>query len=202
MAMMRVAWIVPGFSSDENDWCIPALRDLAREVALRCDLHIVALHYPYRRASYRVFGVTVHSLGGANRGGMATLSLWRDAFRTVTALRPAVLQAFWAYPSGVIAAWLAPKIPAIVHLAGGELIDLPHLHYGLWRKRHIRWLMRWALRRARIVTAGSRYLIDLAERRAIDREIAFAPLGVERELFNGAASDRSERYPIVINVGS
>lgn len=200
--MMRVVWIVPGFSRDETDWCIPALRDLAREIALRCDLHIVALHYPYRRDIYRVFGATVHSLGGANRGGRHTLSLWRAALRKVDALRPDVVHAFWAYPSGVIAAWLAPKIPAIVHLAGGELIDLPRFHYGLWGKWHIRWWMRWALRRVRVVTAGSRYLIDLAERWIPDREISFAPLGVDRGLFTISAPDRANGPPTVLNVGS
>ncbi len=180
---MRVGWIVPGFSGDEADWCIPALLDLAREIAPRCDLHIVALHYPFRRDVYRVYGATVHSLGGASRGGVHTPLVWREAVRVIQSLQPDVLHAFWAYEPGVIAAWLAARIPAIVHLAGGELIDLPEIGYGLRGRRHARWLMRWALNRARLVTAGSRYLMDLAADFTGGREIAFAPLGVDRALF-------------------
>ncbi len=175
---MKVVWIVPGFSSDEHDWCIPALRNLAGEIALRCDLHIVALHYPYRRDVYHAFGATVHSLGGANRGGPRTPALWREAIRTVNALQPDVLHAFWAYEPGVIAAGLAQRVPTIIHLAGGELIDLPDIRYGLRGKPHTRWLIRWALNRPRIVTAGSRYLMEMAEKFAGGREVAFAPLGV------------------------
>lgn len=208
---MRVVWIVPGFSSDEHDWCIPALRDLAREIALRCELHIVALHYPFRREVYRVFGATVHSQGGSNRGGVHTPALWCEAIRTINSLRPDVLHAFWAYEPGVIAAWHARRIPTIIHLAGGELIDLPHLHYGLRGKLRTRWLMRWALQRARIVTAGSRYLIDLAEKFVVDREIVFAPLGVDGAMFlphPPAPSPEMKRHIsgegeiVLLNVGS
>jgi glycosyltransferase involved in cell wall biosynthesis len=119
----------------------------------------------------------VHSLGGANRRGAQTPILWREAVKTINALRPDVVHAFWAYEPGVIAAWLAQRVPTIIHLAGGELIDLPDIAYGLRGKPHTRWLMRWALNRARIVTAGSRYLMEMAEKFTGGREIAFAPLG-------------------------
>jgi glycosyltransferase involved in cell wall biosynthesis len=212
---MRVVWIVPGFSRDAHDWCIPALLDLARDVAIRCDLHIVALHYPYQRATYPVGEAMVHSLGGSSRGGAHTLPLWREAARTIEALRPDVLHAFWAYEPGVIAAWLARRgtrrVPTIIHLAGGELIHLRDIRYGLRGKLHTRWLMQWALRRARIVTAGSRYLIDRAEKFGVDREIVFAPLGVDGALFMPRSpapfpemkqSISGEGGAMILNVGS
>ena len=208
---MKVAWLVPGFSSDEADWCIPALRDLASEVAQRCDLHIVALHYPFRRDTYRAFGATVHSLGGANRGGAQTPALWREAIRLIDTLRPDGLHAFWAYEPGVVAAWLASKIPVIIHLAGGELIDLPDIKYGLRGKWYVRWLMQWALNRARLVTAGSHYLIEIAEKFTGGREIVFAPLGVPHGPHPPALtpsphpltpSPKGEGELVILNVGS
>ena len=205
---MRSVWLVPGFSSDESDWCIPALRHLAGEIALRCELHIVALQYPYRRDVYHAFGATVHSLGGANRGGMLAPALWRAALGTIEALRPDVLHAFWAYEPGIIAGWCAPRLPTIIHLAGGELIDLPDIRYGLQGKWPTRWLMRWALRRARIVTAGSQYLIGLAEQFVPGREIVFAPLGVPHLPHLPALPSKMEqRIPreeeqVILNVGS
>lgn len=201
---MRIVWIVPGFSRDETDWCIPALRDLAGEIALRCDLHIVALQYPYHRVVYQAFGATVHSLGGANRGGRHTPGVWGEASRVIQALRPDVLHAFWAYEPGVVAGWFARRVPTIIHLAGGELIDLPDIGYGLRGRRRVRWLMRWALDRARIVTAGSRQLIDMAEKFTGGREIVFAPLGVPS--YPSALSTEKfrsrEDEQTILNIGS
>lgn len=199
---VKVVWVVPGFSSDEHDWCIPALRDLAGEIALRCELHIVALQYPYRRDKYQAFGATVHSLGGANRGGAHTLTLWREAITLINALRPDVLHAFWAYEPGIIAAWLARRVPTIIHLAGGELINLPDIGYGLRGKAHVRWLLRWALKRARIVTAGSQYLIDIAERFTGGREIVLAPLGIPHGPHPLTLSPKGEGGLAILNVGS
>jgi len=196
---LKIVWIVPGFSADEDDWCIPALRNFACEISQRCDLHIVALHYPFRRDVYHAFGATVHSLGGTNRGGVHTPNLWREAIKTITALRPDVVHAFWAYEPGIIAAWLARRMPTIIHLAGGELIDLPDIGYGLRGKAHVRGLIRWALNRARIVTAGSRYLMDIAEKFSGGREIVFAPLGVPHPL---TSSPKGEGELAILNVGS
>ena len=211
---MKIAWIVPGFSSDERDGCIPALLDLAHAMSARHDLHIFALHYPYRRDRYSVYHATVHSIGGANRGRRALPGVWRAAMREVAREhrlgRFDALHAFWAYEPGVIAAWLKWRlgVRAVISLAGGELVHLPDIGYGLAGRG---WLLRaigWALRRANAVTAGSHYLLDLA--RAAVRDVpadrfAFAPLGVDAERFAPAQTPAARKHdgpPTILNVGS
>ena len=74
---MRVGLVVPGFSADQADWCIPALRHLARTLAATDDVRVIAVRYPYRAGRYAVDGAEVIALGGAVRRGTGTLSVWR-----------------------------------------------------------------------------------------------------------------------------
>ncbi len=177
--MLRVVWIVPGFSSNQEDWCIPALLDLARAVARRCDLKIVAMRYPYRRDRYRIANATVYSIGGAHRGPRYTPGIWRDTARTVREIPCDLLHAFWAYEPGLVAAWFRPRLPAVISLAGGELISMPEIQYGLMRRMRTRTLIRWALRRARVVTAGSPYLVEHAQAALSLPAVRHIPLGID-----------------------
>ncbi|HZY45540.1 MAG TPA: glycosyltransferase [Anaerolineae bacterium] len=180
---MKVVWIVPGFSSDERDWCIPALLDLARVMASQCELHIVSLRYPYRRDRYSVYGATVHSIGGGHRGAWFTPSIWRAAQNVIDQLDFDVLHAWWLYEPGLLAARLKKRAPIVISLAGGELINLPSIGYGLARRFYLRWLMRWSLRRADVVTTGSNCLIEIAKKFEAVKRIEFAPLGVDTTMF-------------------
>lgn len=198
--MLRVVWIVPGFSSSENDWCIPALLDLAREIGKGCDLHIVAMRYPYRRDSYRIGTIQVHSIGGAHRGPLYTPPIWSDTARSIRKLNADILHAFWAYEPGVIAACFSGLLPVVITLAGGELVSLPQINYGLGKKRRTRLPIAWALRRAHMVTAGSRYLMGIAERQHPLRSLNYMPLGVDLKRWAIARHDTAP--PIILSVGS
>lgn len=206
---MKIAWIVPGFSGDEHDWCIPALLDLARVLTARHELHIFALRYPYRHDRYSLFDVTVHAIGGGQRGRWTLPGVWRAMLSAVTRehrrARFDVLHAFWAYEPGVIAGWLKQRLGlrTIVSLAGGELIDLPGLAYGLGGRRALMQAMRWALRKADVVTAGSMGLLEKARSVAhLDHDrTTFAPLGVDVAMFTPEGR-RRETTPTIINVGS
>jgi len=206
---MKIAWIVPGFSSDERDWCIPALLDLARTLAARHELHVFALHYPFRRNRYSVFGARVHAIGGANRRGWRLPAILNAAASEVARehrqSRFDALHAFWVYEPGIIAAWLKRRlgVRVIVTVAGGELVNLPGIAYGLAGRRWLLRLMRWAMRQADVVTAGSSGPLDdvrsVAGRDA--SRIALAPLGVDMAMFHSAGR-RPETPAVLVNVGS
>ncbi len=197
---MKVAWIVPGFSRDEQDWCIPALLDLARAMAKQCELHIVALRYPFRRDVYRIGEATVHSIGGGNRGGRFTPPIWLRAAKVLNQLDFEVVHAFWAYEPGILAAGCSGRAPVVISLAGGELADLRQIGYGLAGKRSVRLLMRWAMRHARIVTAGSSLLLEMGRRFAPECRWELAPLGVDPARWNNAPPGESSFT--LLNVGS
>jgi glycosyltransferase involved in cell wall biosynthesis len=166
---MRVGLVVPGFSADPNDWCIPALRDLVRQLAPVADIHVFALRYPYRAVQYDLVGARVTALGGGEARGRGSASLWG---RTAMALRAEhhrhpfdALHAFWAGETGGLTALVgrALGIPTVVSLAGGELVGLRDIGYGGLLRRAERLKTRLALRLATAVTTGSTLALALAQ---------------------------------------
>jgi glycosyltransferase involved in cell wall biosynthesis len=167
-APLKIALVVPGFAADAADWCIPALTNLARELATRpgVELHIYALRYPHRQATYRLRGATVHAFGGAPLAGRrvwgASLgALWTTflaALRREHRRAPfALLHGFWATESGYLTtvAGRMLGIPALVHLAGGELVHDPATGYGNQAPGLARFLVAGSLRLATAITVPS-----------------------------------------------
>ncbi len=202
---MRIGVVLPGFSADERDWCIPALLDFVRQLAACHTVHVFALEYPYRRDHYSVYGATVHSMNGRNRGMRYAPRLWLDALAAIRAEHCRapfdLLHAFWANEPGLIAvlAGRALRVPIVVSIAGGELIGLRDIHYGGQLRWIERMMVRWTTRAADRVTVGSRYLRQIAARWRADACVA--PLGVDARLFSPGR--REGRPPIrILNVAS
>jgi glycosyltransferase involved in cell wall biosynthesis len=187
---MKVALLVPGFSAHERDWCIPALLDYVRVLAQRATVHVFTLRWPEQGRKYSVYGATVHALDGRKQLGVSVLGLWARALRAIASEQRRapfdVLHAFWADEPGWVAAlasrWL--NIPAIISLAGGELVGLPDIGYGLQRLPGRTTLIRLALRRATRVTIGSEYLCALAHSQCNPRKLLRVPLGVDTARFS------------------
>ena len=214
---MKIAVVVPGFSRSATDWCIPALRDhVDRLGGSGHEVHVFALRWPHRRTTYGVGPALVHAFGGGQRMGVRVIGLWRRVIRAMTEEHRrgpfAVVHAFWADEPGWLAVWTGGRlgVPVVVSLAGGELVAMPDIDYGLLRLPGRRQAVAWTLRRAAAVTVGSRYLMELARpvlpasRR--DR-LVLSPLGVETSRFSpgGAGDDivgAGRERPVVLNVGS
>jgi len=190
---VKVAWVVPGFSADESDWCIPALLDLARVLAQRVELHIFTLRYPPGRRTYRVYGATVHSFGGGLAAGWHNLPLWWRAVAAIWAEARrgpfAVLHAFWLHDPGTVAtlAGFLTRTPVVLSLGGAEMVGLADIGYGEQLHPRQAALIRFNLRRAAWVTGGSRYVLDLARSHLPPNAAAkllLAPLGVDTSIFS------------------
>jgi len=158
---VRVGLVVPGFSADDEDWCIPVLVDAAKELARRVDLDIFTLRYPPHRAGYRVFRAQVHAFGGPASGGVGRFPLLSRAIAAIVRehrARPfAALHGVWADEPGFVATSAARllSIPAGVSIMGGELVGIENIGYGGRLSRLNRLLTVGALRQARVVTAAS-----------------------------------------------
>lgn len=189
---MRIALILPGYSSDYEDWGIPVFRNLADALALQHDVHVYALYYPPRAASYMVGNVMVSSFGNGNARGIHTATRWREVIQMLVQegrrQRWDVLHAFFADQTGVcavIAGWLL-QVPVILSFAGSEPVALPSIHYGeqLWWWH--RWMVRFATLGATRIAVGSHYLFRLAQACLAARDadkLEWAPLGVDTVRF-------------------
>lgn len=181
---MRIALIVPGgVDRSGSERVIPALLWLIERLARRHDLHVFALaQYPHA-CSYRLLGAMVHNLGTPAWLPRFSMAYWLPALLGRLRVHGPfdVLHAFWAAPTGLLAAIAGRmlRIPAVVSLAGGELVALPEIGYG----SQIRWLDRLkvttALRLATRTTVSSTSMATLARAWRIQPQII--PLGVPPE---------------------
>jgi glycosyltransferase involved in cell wall biosynthesis len=208
---MRVGLVVPGFSADANDWCIPALRDLVRQLAGVDELHVFTLRYPGRPAHYELFGARVTALGGGEARGLRTAGVWRRTASALAAEHRAhpfdVLHAFWAGEPGFVTALLGRvlRIPTVVSLAGGELARLRDIGYGGLLRRAERIKTRLALRLARVVTAGSATTVASATSWLGSQpspRMRRIPLGVDLAMFAPADVRPQDGTPRLLNVAS
>ncbi len=189
---MKIGVIVPGFSADESDWCIPALLNFVRELSKGHEVHVFALRYPHRQGSYSVHGATVHALGGANVGGLGRAPLLMRALARIAGAqqhrRFDLLHGMWADEPGFLAvvAGRLWGIPAVSSLMGGELVGLGDIGYGGQFSHTNRWLTRLALQGSKRVTVGSSYLYGLAAHHLPGERLQRVPLGVDIGLFSPA----------------
>jgi glycosyltransferase involved in cell wall biosynthesis len=213
---MRLAIVIPGFQASEQDWCIPAFTNLARELAKSNEVHVFALRYPHTRRTYKVGSVGVHAIGGGAFGGRrffgaSLINLWRETLRHMRAVhsrRPFdAIMGIWATESG----WLATRaardlgLPSLVHLAGGELVWLPQIGYGTRRNSLAGFLTRSALTNSNAITAPSTPMLDGATTSGLvpHGRLKRWALGVDTEMFkpNGQDGDRTRPFTFV-SVGS
>ena len=208
---MNVGIVVPGFSADESDWCIPALRNLVQRLALTDDVRVLAMRYPAPARRYRVVGAEVAALGGGTAGRQRSAGLWARAIAQIAAAhrhrRFDVLHAFWANEAGAVTA-LAGRlldIPTVVSLAGGELVAFRDIGYGGQLARTERAKVLVALRLASAVTAGSAAMLRLARPWIESRErsrVERVPLGVDVCAFQPPREHRSSGPAVLVHVAS
>jgi len=194
---VRVALVVPGgVDASLSEKVIPALLWLVEALGKRHEVVVFALGHGEEPARWEIPGASVVDLGRMPRGrlpGLATFERVRELGRLLAAEGPFdVVHAFWATPCGfaaaaalataaALAAPRLPPVPLVVSLAGGELVGLPEIGYGVDLVPRERAKAAWALSRAAAVTAASAGLVRVAARRGFSaRRI---PLGVERDAF-------------------
>jgi glycosyltransferase involved in cell wall biosynthesis len=212
MTSLNVAVVVPGFSANESDWCIPALLEYVRCMSQLASVHVFTLRWPEWSGHYSVFGARVHALGGRAHLGLGAAALWLKAVREIQIEHRKrafdIVHAFWADEPGWVAvlAGRILKIPVVVSLAGGELSGLKDIGYGLQLLPGRKAFVRWCLDSANVITAGSQYMLSLAEKTqgpGVRTKLRWAPLGVDVSRFRLSPQPAlGSNTPRVLNVGS
>lgn len=214
---MKLALVIPGFQANEQDWCIPAFTNLARELAESCELHVFTLRYPSQKRRYRIGRVHIHAIGGGamrerRLPGVSLLNLWRNALLYIEhEHRRAPFDAvigIWATESGWLATRAARRlgVPSLVHIAGGELAWIPQIGYGNWGRGLAGRLVKRTLADATILSVPSAPLGSalLGKGRANPQKVREWPLGVDTRMFRPGegAQPNKERPFTFITVGS
>lgn len=167
---MKIGLVVPGFSANSDDWCIPVLVDAVKQLSEHGDVHVFPLRYPYRRDTYRVHGAEVHPVAGGTVRGLGRSLIIGGAMKKIVAehqKRPFdVLHGIWADEPGFVATLASGLlgVPALVSVMGGELVGLESITYGGQLSRPNRILSATALKKAGRVTAASDEAVHAARR--------------------------------------
>ncbi len=202
---MHIAYLLPGFSADADDWAIPVQQRLVRELARNDRVTVLALRYPHTRQPFMLDGAQVVPLGWtAATRGPNRLRLWFDALWMVARLHRQspldVLHATWADETGLIAAWAGRRlgIPSVVTAVGGEATRFDALGYGLQRSALSRWVVRQALTADRVLAASPFLGRQLAAITA--RPVEVLPLGVDAAQFT--PGEGSPEANLIVSAGS
>jgi glycosyltransferase involved in cell wall biosynthesis len=185
---MRIAYILPSFCDDEDDWFIPVIRNVVGTMSQHVEPVVYALHYPYTGRSYQVRGITVHCLSRGKQGGINRLRLWRELMRRVERDHQGapydLVHAFWATETGYFATRIGGRLglPSLVSLAGGELARLDEQRYGAQRSPWQRYFVDRALADADLLTTGSEWLAERVPQEH-QRKLHVVPLGVDCDMF-------------------
>lgn len=189
---MRIAFIVPGFAADENDWCIPAHTDMVRTLAAEDDVHVFAMRYPHRADTYRIGKATVQSFGGAEVRGSGTALLWQRVMRVIAREHSHrkfdIIHAIFGGEAGCVAvlAGKCLRVPSVVWLVDGELVGLRDIGYGADLNLRLRELNEIVLRWADSILCGCAAMTEIAQARVGKTRRACVetlPLGVNVERF-------------------
>ncbi len=197
---MKVALISPGgFDPGGRQNVIPALLALARELAIRHEIHVFAFGGPGPITRHVLMGAQVHQLGDPSRvdprrlvrGGrmMARLAwqLSQEFSRVASPVPFQVLHAFWASEPGLLAGLLGKLVrtPVVVTVGGGEATWIPDIRYGGAGSVVGRAITRVSLGLADEITIGTTFARSFLGGRAAERAREI-PLGVACNEFDAS----------------
>jgi glycosyltransferase involved in cell wall biosynthesis len=158
---MKLALLVPGgVDRGGVDRVIPCLLWLIERLARRHDVHVFAFSQEREPADWHLLGGVVHNIG--------TTIGWRRRLLTRFASehRVAPFDVVHAFFGGqgsyaAIIGW-RHRIPVLLHVAGGELVGLRDIDYGMRCTMRGRLAWRLAVAGARRVTVATAYMEQLA----------------------------------------
>lgn len=212
---MNIGILIPGFSANERDWCVPVYLDYIRELSRLHHVRVYPIRYPFTSEPYEVYGAQVYPFnGGSHTAGLLRWPLLRKVEQTIKRHhkeRPFhVLHAIWADETGYLANRIGEDlgVPTVVSVAGGELVGYRMLDYGLQLGPVSSRLVYKALHDATVIVAPCRYSTEMTfgylKYHEIDQPLRLhrIPLGVDTKMFKLPPLDSGSRSREFLHVGS
>jgi glycosyltransferase involved in cell wall biosynthesis len=210
---MRIAWITTGFSKDEKDFGgAAAIHNLAKELSQRenIELIIFSFYYPLNQPEYSFYNAKIYSFAEKeNISKFEKIKLWkrcRKKFEEEHVKRPFdIIHSVWSGESGYVASRLSRKlkIPFIANVCGGELAELPEIHYGSRTKFWQRTFVDIAFERADKIIVGSDYIIEKIDSHYgtdVSEKALKIPFGVDEMMF--FPNKTKTNFPVLVTIGS
>jgi glycosyltransferase involved in cell wall biosynthesis len=173
---MKIAVIVPGgVDRSGKVRVIPAFLALIERLARHHEVHVFALRQESRPGTWQLAGATIHNAGDRAAVIRALNQLSAEHRRAPFDL----VQSLFSGAAGFVACVAGARLrrPFAVHVAGGELAQLPDINYGGRRSWRGRCREALVLRRAAAVSAASEPMIEAL--RHIGVTAQRIPLGVD-----------------------
>lgn len=161
---------------------------LLERLARRHDVHVFAFNQEPEPATWDLLGTHVHNIGPGKGWRRRLLA----AFGTEHRASPFhVIHGFfgWGGTYGALLGW-RHRIPVIFHAAGGELVAIDEIGYGMRRSVRGRFELRVATAGARKVTVASAYMQRLAA--AVHVQAEQVPIGVALDRWPPSAPRRRD----------
>ena len=203
---MNIGILIPGFSANENDWAIPVYQWFVRELSQYESVRVIPLRYPHTQTPYQIYDADVYPVGAtAEARHWRRAKLWWQTYQLLHQLHNDtpfdLLHAIWCDETAAIASWFGKRtgIPTMVTIAGGELVGLRDIHYGLQRSRFSRWVVDQGMRNSHTIIAGCQYIYDLVPQK-YQSKTRVIPLGVDTETFS--QNDKMPKPNHIVHVGS
>jgi glycosyltransferase involved in cell wall biosynthesis len=199
---VKVALLVPGGVDRSGEVrVIPALVALIERFARGHEVHVFATHQEPEPAKWSLRGAVIHNIG--QRGARALRAL--ATLRREHALGAFdVVQSIWAGNHALLAVAFGrlSRLPALVHVAGGELVAIPDIGYGGAQSPWSRMRETAVLRAAAAVTAASLPMLAALELRGVSADRL--PLGADLSVWQPQAPiARDANVPLrVVHVAS
>ena len=186
---MKLALLIPGgVDRSGEDRVIHAFLWLLERLARRHDVHVFALNQEPDPAEWDLLSARIHNVGKVGAWRRRLLA----SFSSEQKKSPFhVIHGFfgWGGTYGALLGW-RHHLPVLFHAAGGELVALDDIGYGMRCSLKGRLQLRVAVAGARRVTVASAYMQDLAAHLHVRTERV--PIGVALDRWPAAAPRRRD----------
>ncbi|TBR39462.1 MULTISPECIES: glycosyltransferase family 4 protein [Dyella] len=173
---MKLALVVPGGVDRSGERrVIPALLALIERLARLHEVHVYALHQEPLPDTWMLAGAFIHNVGERAPRWHALRAIRHEHRRAPFDVIQAIFSGYCGLVAVLASRWL--KCAGLVHIAGGELVDLRAIGYGGRRRLRDRWREAVILRGADAITAASHPAIDVL--RSLGLRARRLPLGVD-----------------------
>ncbi len=208
---MKIGFITPGFTLNEERVDLPFLFEIARKVSERHEVHVFAVHHPRRKSHYKLGSINVYPFDGQRpKSVRKRIRLWYDVLQTIRHEHRKspfdIVHAFWVNEPGFLGV-LASKIlhaPLVASVCGGELVSMPASDYGTYGSILHRLMTKFTFRYAGRITAVSRLIQNICLQKFPQHQhkIIFLPFGVDVNRFSPVEKSRGQNHGFnVLTVG-